>query len=70
METLAEAITKLKKTAEDCSKDAFTREQLQEFMTLTAKVMDDMYYRMQKIETEISPGSAFIDPNDAPHRLR
>jgi hypothetical protein len=70
MNTLLEAIAKLKKTAADCNKEAFTREQLQEFMSLTAQIIDDMNYKLQKLETEISPGSAFIDPNDAPHRLR
>lgn len=34
------------------------------------KVLEGLAYKVEELERNIGPSSAFIDPNDAPHRLR
>jgi len=34
------------------------------------KVLEGLAYKVEELERNIGPSSAFIDPNDVPHRLR
>ncbi len=40
------------------------------FAEQIVKVLEGLAYKVEELERNIGPSSAFIDPNDAPHRLR
>lgn len=42
----------------------------QQFAKTIISVLEGLSYKVEELERNIGPSSAFIDPNDAPHRLR
>jgi hypothetical protein len=42
----------------------------QEYFGTLCLVLDSLHYKVQKLEQYMGPSDAFIDGNDAPHRLR
>lgn len=64
--TIKQGIAELTQMAEKFAGDANTKQ----FMTLTARVLDGLNYKLLKLEREVQPSDAFIDPNASPTRLR
>lgn len=41
-----------------------------QFGIMIVRVLEALNYKIEELERQIGPSSAFIDTNDVPHRLR
>jgi hypothetical protein len=67
--TVRQGISELDNIARNAACNS-SDQQMIEFMDIVAKVLDGLAYKVEKLEREVQPSSAFIDPNDIPGRLR
>ena len=68
LRTLRETIEEMEKFMKDGTSVHISTPS--EFGKCIVKVLKEFHFRIEELEREIGKSSAFIDPNDVPHRLR
>jgi len=68
IQTIKQALKHMKEFVETGNNEHITDARL--FGEYVVKVLEGLAYKVEELEREIGPSTAFIDPNSAPHRLR